>query len=135
MHAARSDLDHALAKILHDWTHSNADADAEAQVYAEQVTSLCDAEEVETFCWTLWQAVIDAAQLASGTSAVSQIERLVHLVEAIKNSKPLMDENGKNLACWGGKCWKDLPLLGPQMRENWNTSRELYTCSRLATVL
>lgn len=116
-----SRADQLLPRLLHDWTASTNE-DAKPELYAQKITSLCDIEDVEGFCWTLWQAFIDAAQSASGES-LRQIDRLVQLVEAIKKANPLLDKNGRVAACWGGECWKDLPLLGPQMRENWSTSR------------
>lgn len=117
-----SGTDHALSDILLDWTrHTNVSRGPERHV--QQITSLCDVRDVEAFCWSLWQSFIAAAQSVPDASASAQIARLVQLVKAIKEAEPPLDQDGRNAACWGGECWKDLPLLGPQMRENWNSTR------------
>lgn len=116
-------LDHALSLILQEWIPST-EAETQREVYARQITSLCDVQDVEGFCWSLWQAFIDTAQSVPQETALAQMDKLVQLVKAIKESEPLLDENGRSASFWGGECWKDLPLLGPQMRENWNESRE-----------
>lgn len=118
-------LDHVLARVLQDWI-TNTARNVRPELYAKQITSLCDVDDVEDFCWTLWQAFIDAAQKPS-IKTERQIDRLVQLVKAIREADPLLDKNGKVATCWDGQCWKDLPLLGPQMRENWNTSRKFWS--------
>jgi hypothetical protein len=127
-----TELDHhAVKKILQDWLKDES-ADAAAPItYAKQLTNLVDAnsglDEIEKFCWSLWQTFVDVAESVcdGGDEApIVTIDKLVSVVEAIRDSEPLRRENGEIVTPWAGRCWKDLPLLGPQLRENWNGIRE-----------
>lgn len=124
--ASNVGLDHALKSILHEYLHEG-ECGQDTSTYAGRLTGLCspnDEDSAEMFCWTLWKAFIEIAQTVPSDAAQSHIDKLVHLVKAIKESKPLRNSDGGNVTVWGGECWKDLPVLGPAMREHSNTMRK-----------
>ena len=99
---------------------------------AHEVTGLCDPKDPETFCWALWAGII--ARASDDTTAedesrrLAKIERLVDLVAAIKAEPTLREsDTGEAVAFWAGTCWKDLPVLGAQMRETWNGEERALT--------
>lgn len=89
---------------------------------ATKLTGLCNWKDPENFCWTLWTSVIaracdDSTDNDEGRH-LDNIERLVDLTAAIKAEPALRNpETGEAIAFWAGTCWKDLPVLGPVMRE------------------
>lgn len=121
------DLDHVICGILQEWTSGTGDSEAEAAHFAARIIELYGGEtleDLEAFCWTLWSAFVKMAESAPEDAPRVYMDRLVTLVQAIKESEPLRDSHGHALSFWAGQCWKDLPLLGPAMRERWNTSRK-----------
>lgn len=120
-------LDHHVCRILQGWTSGTGDSEADAAPFAARIVGLYGGktlEDLECFCWTLWSAFVKTAESAPEDAPCVYIDRLVRLVRAIKESEPLRDSHGHVLSFWAGECWKDLPLLGPAMREKWNTSRK-----------
>lgn len=101
------------------------DPSSSPKVYAATLSSLCDPDRVEIFCWNCWARFIDAAcdkpESTTEDEQVKRIYRLVELIAAIRNTEPPHASDGEPASCWGGECWKDLPLLGPSMREAWNS--------------
>ena len=96
-----------------------------AEGAAHEVTGLCDPKDPEAFCWVLWARIIarasDDITDEDESTRLEKIERLVDLVAAIKAEPTMRDPNtGEVIAFWAGTCWKDLPVLGAQMRETWN---------------
>ena len=84
-------------------------------------------EDDDEFCWILWAEVCRAVKSCVDYSTVKrdeQIARLVALVAAIKvQPAPRHDTAERPRIDRGRILWKDLPNLGPQMREMWNGKR------------
>ena len=103
---------------------SSASPSSAKSAAASRITSLCDPDDIEMFCWTCWSTFIDAAAIVpnhvTDEEQTERIYKLVHLVAAVRDAEPLRTEKGEIVTCWGKRCWNDLPLLGPSMREAWD---------------
>jgi len=85
---------------------ADGDVDAAAASFVAPVRS---ADDPEAVLWVAWEAVASAA--AAGDPVAR--ERLVALVAAVQCSD---DER----TVWGLRLFADLPVLGAQLREEWN---------------
>ena len=104
---------------------------------AHEVTGLCDPKDPEAFCWVLWGGIIarasDDTTDTDERKRLEKIERLVDLVAAIKAEPTLRNpDTGEAVALSVGTCWKDLPILGAQMRETWNGKKRVPHGARRA---
>ncbi|EIN06205.1 hypothetical protein PUNSTDRAFT_145514 [Punctularia strigosozonata HHB-11173 SS5] len=80
-----------------------------------------DTPGAESFFWTLWAAVLDAVREGSVDDEASRarVDRAVAFVAAMKALPP--DDGSPKWTLWGeAQTWRDLPLLGPTVRENYN---------------
>lgn len=75
------------------------------------------ASEVETQLWRVWKAVVATATQTPHDSPAQQ--KLADFVLELRN-RPTLERQGKVCKVWEAVVWKDLPILGPQMREAWN---------------
>ncbi|KAF7155551.1 hypothetical protein CNMCM6106_004697 [Aspergillus hiratsukae] len=82
--------------------------------------------ELENFLWFIWGAIIEIAKQIRHNRA-SQ-DRLVDLIHALTELPPT------TVSIWSSetRLWKDLPLLGPALREAWNRT---YLSDNSATML
>ncbi|KAI9151755.1 hypothetical protein HJFPF1_08965 [Paramyrothecium foliicola] len=73
------------------------------------------AEDVEAYLWTLWTLYLNVAKKVPANDVRQQL-----LVTVVKKLKA---KDRETLSLWGNdtKIWSDLPMLGPCMREAWNT--------------
>ena len=76
------------------------------------------ASEVENQLWRVWKAVVaTAAQTAHDSPGRQKLADFVLEVQ----KRPQLECQGKVCKIWDEVVvWKDLPILGPQMREAWN---------------
>lgn len=115
----KASINPPLDELIRHVVSGDYTGDVDSCVHA--ITSQVDVADPESFCWQLWQTVIDAAK---GTGpypeCLPRLQRLVLLVSTIKKSESPVNSDGEVLRCWHGQLWKDLPILGPAMRENWN---------------
>ncbi len=72
-------------------------------------------EAVEGFFWNLWTTMLDVIRLVPATDA-----RLHHLADVLA---ALYGKKTADVEIWDEKMavWEDMPMLGPQMREAWNS--------------
>lgn len=118
-----------LAEKLRDiLTTYLADPTSKSDDAALQLTSSIGCpEDDDEFCWILWAEVCSAVKSYVNNSVVkpdAEIAHLVALVAAIKvQPAPHDDAAGGPRIDQGRILWKDLPNLGPQMREMWNGKR------------
>jgi len=76
------------------------------------------ASEVETQLWKIWKAVVSTATQTAHDSPARQ--KLADFVLEVQK-RPQLECQGKACKIWDeAVVWKDLPILGPQMREAWN---------------
>jgi len=75
------------------------------------------ASEVESQLWRVWKAVVATATQTPHDSPAQQ--KLADFVLELRN-RPVLERQGKVCKVWEAVVWKDLPILGPQMREAWN---------------
>lgn len=76
------------------------------------------ASEVETQLWKIWKAVVSTATQTAHDSPGRQ--KLADFVLEVQK-RPQLECQGKACQIWDeAVVWKDLPILGPQMREAWN---------------
>ena len=69
----------------------------------------------------LWDALILVAENQLLTDDTTKLDRLAELVRAIKDLGPLV-HSGQTVKTDVGTAWTDLPYLGAQIREAWNTA-------------
>ncbi|KAK1763834.1 hypothetical protein QBC33DRAFT_548713 [Phialemonium atrogriseum] len=96
-------------------------ADAVESSAAEAASSICgflpasaSTDDVEEFLWTFWGLLIQVSRAVPHDHAGQQI--LVNIVKDLHGKDP-----AATVKIWAAKTslWKDLPLLGPCMREAW----------------
>jgi hypothetical protein len=75
------------------------------------------ASEVESQLWRVWKAVVATATQTPHDSPGQQ--KLADFVLELRN-RPVLERQGTACKVWDAVVWKDLPILGPQMREAWN---------------
>ncbi|EAW17801.1 DUF3632 domain-containing protein [Aspergillus fischeri NRRL 181] len=73
-----------------------------------------ESSEMEDFLWYTWGTIIKVAKQIPHNHP-SQ-DRLVELIHALTELPPT------TVSIWGSEncLWKDLPMLGPSLRESWN---------------
>lgn len=73
----------------------------------------------EDFLYTFWDVTLKTAVTVPATDP--RMQHLVAIVESLKK------KNTAEVEIWGNKTsvWKDLPLLGPALREAWNSTLSL----------
>ncbi|OQO09761.1 hypothetical protein B0A48_05164 [Cryoendolithus antarcticus] len=79
-----------------------------------------NADNVEAVLWKLWQSV---TSLAVESTSDSERQRLVDLILELQK-RPDLEESGKVCKVWDAVVWRDLPVLGAQMREAWNETAD-----------
>ncbi|ATY59651.1 hypothetical protein CCM_09380 [Cordyceps militaris CM01] len=105
-------------------TTSSAQATA-AEDTADKIDALfqkalaANKDGAEDFLYTLWDVVIKSAVTIPATD--QRLQQLVSVIEALQKKKTAEVE------IWDAKTWvwKDLPMLGPALREAWNFKPEL----------
>lgn len=106
---------------------------------ARRLTSSIDhPEDDDEFCWILWADVCDAVKSCVNDSVAKRDEQIARLVAVVTEIKvqpaPRGDAAGGQRIEPGRILWKDLPNLGPQMREMWNGRHACYAqCDSLTT--
>ena len=94
-------------------------------------TSIGHPADDDEFCWILWAEVCSAVKSCVNDATATrdeQIARLVAVVAAIKvQPAPHYDSAERPRIDRGRILWKDLPNLGPQMREMWNGKRPVVS--------
>jgi hypothetical protein len=76
------------------------------------------ASEVETQLWRVWKAITTLATQTAHDSPGRQ--KLADFVLEVQK-RPQLECKGAVCKIWDeAVVWKDLPILGPQMREAWN---------------
>jgi hypothetical protein len=76
------------------------------------------ASEVETQLWRVWKAITTLATQTAHDSLGRQ--KLADFVLEVQK-RPQLECKGAVCKIWDeAVVWKDLPILGPQMREAWN---------------
>jgi hypothetical protein len=76
------------------------------------------ASEVETQLWRVWKAITTIAAQTAHDSPGRQ--KLANFVLELQK-RPQLECKGETCKIWDeAVVWKDLPILGPQMREAWN---------------
>ena len=76
------------------------------------------ASEVESQLWRVWKAITTIATQTAHDSPGRQ--KLADFVLEVQK-RPQLECKGEVCKIWGeAVVWKDLPILGPQMREAWN---------------
>jgi len=81
------------------------------------------ASEVETQLWRVWKTVTTLATQTAHDSPGRQ--KLANFVLEVQK-RPQLECKGEVCKIWDeAVLWKDLPILGPQMREAWNDG-EIY---------
>ncbi|RHZ63634.1 DUF3632 domain-containing protein [Aspergillus thermomutatus] len=105
--------------ILNDYLQpSSTIPPSEAAQALDALTPKASAQEedsdLESFLWSIWGTVIDIAKQVPHDHP-SQ-DRLVDLIHALTELPPT------TVSIWGSetRLWKDLPILGPSLREDWN---------------
>jgi hypothetical protein len=90
--------------------------DTRAQTAADELDNAYpgSSSQAEVYLDSLWQTVIDICKLIPASDVRMSI--LVNVLAKLKT------KNRKSLRIWGNReeavgVWKDLPLLGPKLRE------------------
>jgi hypothetical protein len=84
----------------------------------EAVSSGEDA--VEKSLWRFWNDLIETA----AATPHPQQEPLVSFVQQLRKEPGPKNGDGEKCKIWGGSLeWKNLTLLGPAIREAWNSSK------------
>jgi hypothetical protein len=76
--------------------------------------AVADADDPEAILWAAWQTVTGAAATAPDDQALA---RLAGLVTAVQGQEL------PGVRVWGLRVFTDLPVLGAQLREEWNGGR------------
>lgn len=122
--------DHEI-KHSHEYRALTTHISAKPQSLSAALESFCkpteeafmssqSASEVETQLWRVWKAVVAAATQTPHDSPAQQ--KLADFVLELRN-RPVLERHGKTCKVWDAVVWKDLPILGPQMREAWNDGK------------
>jgi hypothetical protein len=83
------------------------------------------ASEVENQLWRVWKAIATIATQTAHDSPGRQ--KLADFVLEVQK-RPQLECKGEVCKIWDeAVVWKDLPILGPQMREAWNDGE--FRCS------
>ncbi|MCO5558719.1 hypothetical protein L7F22_012305 [Adiantum nelumboides] len=69
----------------------------------------------EMWLWDIWRALMYTVRTIAHNDPAQ--DELVHLLSAIKELQ--MRPTSASSTFWGGKFWLDLPILGPEVREEW----------------
>jgi len=95
----------ALSEAVNDFTSPVNDA------------AQSDDDAMEKSLWKSWNELIETA----ATTPHPQQEPLVEFVEKLREELSPKKANGESCKIWGNTVeWKNLPLLGPALREAWN---------------
>lgn len=73
--------------------------------------------DVEGLLWKAWQAIVAVAASTPHTSPNRQ--KLVDFLLGLEH-RPVLMKGGDVCEIQGLKVWKDLPVLGWELRETWN---------------
>jgi hypothetical protein len=120
----------ALTTYLSNKPQPRNDAQESFCKHTEEIfMSSQSASEVETQLWRVWKAVVATATQTPHDSPAQQ--KLADFVLELRN-RPTLERQGKVCKVWEAVVWKDLPILGPQMREAWNDGefRDISTIRR-----
>jgi hypothetical protein len=79
-----------------------------------------NASDVEGLLWTAWQALVGEAASTPHTSTHQR--KLVDMVMGLAH-RPTLTKGDNTCTIDGMTVWKDLPVLGWQLREAWNISK------------
>ncbi|KAG8670561.1 hypothetical protein FPOAC2_09923 [Fusarium poae] len=105
-----------------------ADDSVSAQDAAQKIASSCinaiekneDASKIEDELYNLWQAVLTAAE----QTPHDRQDKLVQVMQAIKELAPSGDK-AKKIIVWGDEArWDTLPLFGPTARDEFDSAQE-----------
>lgn len=98
----------------HNEASSSATATAATIDGLFQKTLAADSNGAEDFLYTLWDVVVKSAAATPATDP-----RLQHLVDVMA---ALKKKETTEVEIWDSKVtvWKDLPMLGPALRDAWN---------------
>jgi hypothetical protein len=85
----------------------------------ENLAAGASESDIETCLSRAWKSVID---VAADTQHESQ-EPLLDIVRAVQQTD---DADANTCTIWGEevKLWRDMPLLGPTLREAWNRGKQ-----------
>jgi hypothetical protein len=119
--------DHDI-KHSHEYRALTTYLSAKPQPLSDALESFCkpteetfmssqSASEVESQLWRVWKAVVATATQTPHDSPGQQ--KLAEFVLELRN-RPVLERQGTVCKVWDAVVWKDLPILGPQMREAWN---------------
>ncbi|KAH6605692.1 hypothetical protein Trco_004845 [Trichoderma cornu-damae] len=108
-----------LANLLDAALDGSAGRPDAAAAAADGIDELCPrSEDAEGFLWSLWTLLVDVSKrIPLGDW---RMNGLVEVVEKLKAKQ------GGSVEIWGSSSslWADMPLLGPVMREAWDTTPE-----------
>lgn len=117
--SASSPLEAQLLDILDAAINALSPTELSAETTAGELDTRYPAgkgpDKAEDFLWTLWTLFLNVARKVPATDARQQL--LVSVVRKLKA------KDRETVQLWGNdtNVWGDLPMLGPCMREAWNT--------------
>ncbi|TQV98193.1 hypothetical protein IF1G_03936 [Cordyceps javanica] len=84
-----------------------------------QKTIAANKDGAEDFLYTFWDVVLKSVVTIPATD--QRLQQLINVIEALQK------KNTAEVEIWDAKTsvWKDLPMLGPALREAWNFKPEL----------
>lgn len=110
----------AITTYLADTTpDTDGTIEAFCQPIEEKYQSTSSSSDVEELLWTAWQAVVAIAASIpySSTSRETLASLLVQLAY-----RPALTNDGQTCEIDSMVVWRDLPILGWELREAWNFS-------------
>lgn len=126
--------DHIRQRIARYVDTENADPYQTARDITSSISECTNLQQVEDLCYSVASATLEV--LLDEPDRIDSPERqevvshqLVLLCKALKELPAPLDQDSKPYTTWAGQPWRDLPMLGAEMRERWNCS---YISSRLA---
>jgi hypothetical protein len=122
--SSQGDVRQKVARYVNS---SNSDADAAARDITCTIHECKSLQQVEDLCYSVASAVLEI--LLDEPERINTLDKqehtsdkLVQLCKAIKELPIPLDQNGRPYKTWAGQPWRDLPMLGAEMRERWNGS-------------
>lgn len=111
----------ALSKWLSGHTKTMGEAvDAFCQPVEDKFFQTQKSSDAEGMLWTTWQGVIGQAAATPHTSP--QRQKLVDFVVSL-TSRPTLSKGDSTCQIDNMTVWKDLPVLGWELREAWNLGK------------
>lgn len=116
-------------QALHKYLHGHIDASAAQEKFCEPVENQFmtsqNTDSLEGLLWMAWRAVTGIA--AETPFESERRQKLADFIISLE-SRQTLQKGGAVCKVWDQTVWKDLPVFGAQLRDEWNFGMLFMLC-------